>query len=81
MNYTVKYKKANDWFWRKIKNVKGDGILENNSHRYLILDNEERIEIPLFYIFKFSKERFFVIKKNMEQESGQQIRTVSKIDK
>ena len=72
MTYTVKYKKK--WFWKKIKKVQGDGIIETNSHRFFILDDETRIEIPLYCSFWFSKERFLSIKQRMEAESGQSIK-------
>lgn len=72
MTYKVKYKKQNQLFYRTLKKVKGDGITEF-SYRFFILDDETRIEIPLGYLFRFGKERFMVIKQNMEQESGQKI--------
>ena len=76
MTYTVKYKKKFDIFWSKIKKVKGDLIINEYNYpvRVLILEDETRIEIPLFEtIFQFSKERFIVIKQNMEKESGQKL--------
>ncbi len=72
MTYTVKYKLRNQFFWRKIKNVKGDLFHKDIPvHRIFILEDESRIEIPILdTIFSFSKERFIVIKQNMEKESG-----------
>lgn len=67
MTYTVYYKKR--FIWRKIKNVKGDGIIEHGRGRFFILEDETRLEIPIIYHFKFSKERHFSIKDNMEKES------------
>ena len=75
MTYTVKYKLPGQLFWRTIKRVKGDGILENRAARFFQLDDETRIEIPVQARFIFGKERFLAIKKNMENESGQQIVT------
>ena len=72
MTYTVRYRRK--WLWKKIKNVKGDGIVETGSHRFFILDDETRLEIPLNYSFQFSVERFFSIKQRMEAESGQNIK-------
>ena len=73
MNYTVYYTKG--FFWRKLKNVKGDGVMpENNTSRFFILEDETRIEIPIYYIFKFSKERFISIQQRMGDEVGQDIR-------
>lgn len=89
MFYTVYYKKANSFFWKKIKKVKGDGFIENGyiagpnntaigttkDIRWFILDDETRIEVPAGgdMLFKFSKERHFAIRKQMNKEAGQQI--------
>lgn len=71
--YTVQYKKK--IFWKTIKTVKGDGILENGMSRFFILEDESRIEIPCQnFIFKFSKERFYMIKERMENEARQDIK-------
>ncbi len=77
MNYSCKYKHRNEWFWKKIKNIKGDGIMKDSQYptRFFILDNEERIEIPIpENTFHFSMERFLVIKQSMENEVGQDIK-------
>ena len=77
MNYTCKYKHKDNWFWRKIKKIKGDGIMKDSNYptRFFILENEERIEIPIpETVFHFSQERFISIKKAMENEAGQDIR-------
>ena len=75
ITYTVSYKKTKNLFFKKISKVKGDGILENGISIYFILENETRIEIPCQdTIFKFSKERFYVIKDRMSQEAGQEIK-------
>lgn len=74
MNYEVKYKRLGMFSkWHKFKRVKGDGLVENNVSRYFILEDESRIEIPTHCIFKFSKERFYMIKERMDQEAGQVI--------
>lgn len=70
--YSVKFKKS--LFWKTIKRVKGDGIVENGTSRYFILEDETRIEVPYTNIFKFSKERFYLIKERMNQEAGQEIK-------
>ena len=72
MKYSCKYKHHKQWLWRKIKNIKGDGIMPETQHptRYFILENEERIEIPIpETIFHFSSERYIAIKKSMEKEN------------
>ena len=73
--YEVKYKRIGVFSrWKKIKRVKGDGIVENNMSRFFHTEEEERIEIPVInHIFKFSKGRFYVIKGQMEKEAGQTI--------
>ena len=71
--YDVKYK--SNFFWHKIKKIKGDGILENGLSRFFIYEDETRIEIPCQNtIFKFSKERFYGIKERMDNESGQDVK-------
>ncbi len=74
--YEVSYKKR--FFWKKIKKVKGDGLLENGASRFFILENETRIEVPCTNIFKFSKERFYGIKERMSQEVGQGVKINSR---
>lgn len=69
MNYTVRYKKPNQWFFRKIKKVKGDGIIEGSAARYFILEDDSRIEMPCSCHFVFPVERFSMIKNRMENEA------------
>jgi hypothetical protein len=89
MTYTVFYKRVNSVFWKKLKKVKGDGLLDEstgyadtngfqskttNNSRWFILEDETRIEIPVNNVmFKFSKERFMSIKQNVERETGQRV--------
>jgi hypothetical protein len=73
MTYTVKYKLENQFFWRKINNVKGDFVVNDivSNPRVFVLDDETRIEIPTKGTqVIFSKERFVVIKQNIEKENG-----------
>lgn len=82
MTYIVEYKKVNSLFWRKIKGVKADFSAPDLSDkpRVFILENETRIEIPTKGVmFRFSSERFLVIKQQMEKESGQRLNTNSKL--
>jgi hypothetical protein len=86
VTYTVKYKRLGFFSrWRKLKKVKGDGLVEEDiiigekivnktilNIRLFILENETRIEIPTDKtIFKFSKERFYSIQERMEEEARQ----------
>jgi hypothetical protein len=73
ITYTVKYKRPDDRLWSKIKGVKGDGFIPECAYRFFILEDEQRIEIPLGHLFKFSKERFTYTHKQMETEIGQKI--------
>ena len=72
-NYEVSYKKIGFFKrWRKLKKLKGDGLLENGLARFFILEDNMRIEIPISnIIFKFSKERFYFVKEKMEVEAMQ----------
>lgn len=77
MLYTVKYKPLGSFFWKTIKNVKGDLTMMEDQRlpvRVFILDDNTRIEIPLLScVFSFSKERHLSILKKMEEEAGQKI--------
>jgi hypothetical protein len=75
MTYSVKYKTKNQWFWRRIKKVKGDLISPDLPDvRIFILEDESRLEVPLSGTeFKFCSKRFIAIKQKMEQEAGQPI--------
>ena len=75
MTYVVKYKKPEWWFWRKIKNVKGDGILFGQGGqvvpmRYFILSDDSRIELPMSMMFRFDSYRCRMIKKSIREEAG-----------
>ena len=73
--YTVFYRIIGTKKWCKIENVKGDGILSENSNRFFILEDETRYEISCSNIeFKFSKERYLSIVERMNNESGQDIK-------
>ena len=73
--YNVYYRKIKDLFYKKIRNCKGDGIVDNGMSRYFILSDETRIEIPCYdTIFRFSKERFYSIKERIEEEAMQDIK-------
>jgi len=78
MIYTVKYKTKGDFFWKTVKRVKGDFCGSEADGlagiRVLILEDETRMEIPLSStVFKFSSERFLLIRQNMEKEAGQKL--------
>ncbi len=74
--YEAYYKKPGGWIWHKIKNVKGDSVMETASKinlpvRVIFLQDETRIEIPMTWAIKFSRGRFEMIKKDMEKAARQ----------
>lgn len=77
MKYVVWYKSPGLFSrWKKVKGVTGDTIVETDNNqampvRVLFLENKERLEIPMSFLIRFSKERFYDIKDQMEQEAGQ----------
>ena len=101
MSYTVKYKLPGQRFWRKIKQVKGDGFmfdfelplfglsghhllssgdvagakgLPKATHRWFILADESRVEVPLAQTqFRFGPQRFFKIQAETQQEAGRSL--------
>lgn len=73
MNYSVKYKLPGDIFFRTIKNVKGDSLVENGN-RLLITQDEERYEISKNSVIVFSKNRFFSILESKRNETGQDLK-------
>lgn len=79
MFYSVRYRLKDSWFWKTLKQVKGDGFLEMQNGRvmeharFFILMDETRVEVPSNAEFIFSKERFMSIKSQKEQEVGQPI--------
>ena len=76
MTYTVFFRKTGSKDWQKLENVKGDGFVDAMPYRMFILADETRVEVPMDdVIFKFSPERFQILKKQMEREAGQAIPT------
>ena len=77
MRYVVWYKSPGFLSrWKKVKGVTGDTIVETDNNqampvRVLFLENKERLEIPMSFLIRFSQERFYDIKDQMEQEAGQ----------
>jgi hypothetical protein len=67
MSYNVKYKKG--FFWKKLKNVIGDGYVENRDIRFFMLEDLTRVEIPAKQtLFVFSKEREEEARKNLQEK-------------
>jgi len=58
IKYQVKYRPHRSFFWRKIKNVLEDGLIDDTNVRFFINDKQERIELALEGIrLVFSPER------------------------
>ena len=77
INYSVRYKEKGFLKrWKILKNVEGDGLLETGTHRFFVLSDKSRIEIPIIgTIFTFDSIRFAAIKDGKEKEIGQNIKT------
>lgn len=77
MTYSLKYKRPGQWFWRTIKNVKGDSFVTDPGiviSRLIIDENEVRYEIPVDAVFVFSKNRFFSVLAKKQAETGVEIK-------
>lgn len=58
IKYQVKYRPHRSFFWRKIKNVLEDGLIDGTNVRFFVNDKQERIELALEGIhLVFSPER------------------------
>jgi len=72
ITYTIKYKLPNQWFWRKVSNIKEDGIVEETGARWAFDKYNIRYEFPSNCLFIFDEDRHVLIleleeknKKNM----------------
>ena len=82
MSYSVKYKEHAQAFWKSLNNVKGDGFVTIDGQtisRWFITEDEERVEIPITFLFCFTKDRYITLLKNAEQQVAQKIPTNSKL--
>lgn len=75
MTYTVRYRRPGQWFWRRLKGVKGDGILFGQGGgvapmRYFILADDSRIELPMSMMFLFDSGRCRMIEEEIRREAG-----------
>lgn len=69
--YSVKYRQPGQWFWRKINNVKGDGV--EGQFRFFHTEKDELIYISCSAEVKFPAERQAIIAHKMSRESGQPV--------
>jgi hypothetical protein len=74
MTYTAKYRKVGSFLWTKIKKIEGDSLNEDRKRIAFFLEDGTKIEIPLEGVeIYFSKERFKIIQRQLELESGQRL--------
>jgi len=60
--------------WKLLSDsVVGDGLLEIGTHRWFLLEDKTRIEVPLTHFFKFCPKRFESEHNKMETTAGQTI--------
>ena len=69
--YLVKYRQPGQWFWNKIKNVKGDGV--EGSFRFFQTGDDRLVYISAHAEVIFPPERQAIIAKQMSREIGQPI--------
>jgi hypothetical protein len=69
--YKVKYRQPGQWFWRTIKNVKGDGV--EGLFRFFYTEDDVLIYVSCNAEVVFGKERQAVILSKMSREVGQPI--------
>lgn len=72
MTFDGKYRMPGQWFWRKLKRVKGDLI--RDGKQIIIFENEAQLHLPLTAEVFFSRGRFELIQSRMEEESGTDIK-------
>lgn len=77
MTYTVWYRKTQCFFWKRINKIKGDDFFPNQANptaRIFVGEDETLYYIPVHdTVFKFSKERFYLIHKQNEQAVGRKL--------
>ena len=72
--YTVQYKLKGQWFWRRIRHVKGDEFVNGGRALLVITENEERFDVPTEGTrFYFERARYENILGRMSKEAGQPV--------
>lgn len=74
IKYTAKYRVPGQFFWRKIKGVIGDGI--DKHFRYIVLQDDSILYLPISSEVFFSKERVVAITDKLSKEAGQRVQNV-----
>ena len=74
--YTVHYRQPGQWFWRKVKNVVGDGIYADQAntiplgYRFLVCEDDTQICISLGAEVRYSPDRAKKTLDDMSKEAG-----------
>jgi hypothetical protein len=69
--YKIKYRQPGQWFWRTVKNVKGDGV--EGLFRFFQTESDDLIYVSCNAEVIFSKERQAIITHKMSRDAGQPI--------
>ena len=72
-SYIVRYRQPGQWFWRKVKNVIGDGVYPDIRCRYLSLADDTLIMMSIHAEIRFPPQRMIVIQNQMSKEAGLQV--------
>ena len=94
IKYSVKYKKTGSLFWKRIKNITGDNLIQSPPMRIFDLKDKTRIEVTTNdMIFCFSSERSELLQyisdiqqkqqliNNQIQEEGNKIENIKFVEK
>lgn len=69
ISYTATYKRP--WGRKvKLKNVTGDGFVDNRDCRFFSLQDGRMVYVPASYEVEFSKERQAAIDRKIKNEAG-----------
>jgi hypothetical protein len=74
-SYSVEYKTPDGWFWHRLENCNGDGIVfdqfkQNVPVRYFTFTDNSRIELPMTMMIRFDQGRFNFIEDDIRRQTG-----------
>ena len=69
--YTVKYRQPGQLLWRKVKNVKGDGV--EGAFRFFQIEDDGILYVSSLAEVYFPPERQAIIAHQMSKEIGQPV--------
>ena len=70
--YTVRYRQPGQWLWRRVRNVRGDGV-EPGQFRWLALADDSILYVSLRAEVRFPPERQRIIERKMSRDAGQPV--------